>query len=221
MSSDLRSDPLGPPPGASRGASRGASPDGLHSDLYRDVADFAHGTPDWLHSLAEYGTEGGLLVLAALLAAACWRVRRAEPGILARALLGGAAVAAAYGLSEAVKLVVREERPCRAVAGAPAPIAPCPKPGDWSFPSNHATIAAAAAVAVVLVWRAMAWLVLPLAVLTAFSRVFLGVHYPHDVVAGALLGAAAVLLVTRSAAGPATALTNRVRTGLGYTGPAS
>ncbi|MFH0242985.1 phosphatase PAP2 family protein [Streptomyces sp. HK10] len=209
MSSDLRSDP----PDASR--------DGLHSDLYRDVTGFAHDTPGWVHSLAEYGTEGGLLVLAALLAAACWRVRRAEPGILARALLGGAAVAAAYGVSEAVKLVVRQERPCRAVAGAPAPIAPCPEPGDWSFPSNHATIAAATAVAVVLVWRAAAWLVLPLAVLTAFSRVFLGVHYPHDVVAGALLGAAAVLLVTRSAAGPATALTDRVRARLGRARPAS
>ncbi|MBN3933163.1 phosphatase PAP2 family protein [Streptomyces verrucosisporus] len=217
MSSDLRSDLPGAPPDSAPGT----PPDGLHSDLYLDVTGFAHDTPGWMHSLAEYGTEGGPLILAALLAAACWRVRRAEPGVLARALLGGAAVAVAYGVSEAVKLVVREERPCRAVAGAPTPIAPCPEPGDWSFPSNHATIAAAAAVAVVLTWRATAWLALPLAVLTAFSRVFLGVHYPHDVVAGALLGAAAVLLVTRSAAGPATALTDRVRTRLGYTSPAS
>ncbi|MGY1455982.1 phosphatase PAP2 family protein [Streptomyces sp. SS8] len=221
MSSDLRSDPPGAPPGSTAGSTADTPPDGLLGDLYRDVTGFARDTPDWLHSLAGYGTGGGLLILAALLAAACWRVRRAEPGVLARALLGGAAVAVAYGVSEAVKLVVREERPCRAVAGAPAPIAPCPEPGDWSFPSNHATIAAAAAVAVLLVWRAMAWLALPLAALTAFSRVFLGVHYPHDVVAGALLGAAAVLLVTRSAAGPATALTDRVRTRLGHTSPAS
>ncbi|WP_410537285.1 phosphatase PAP2 family protein [Streptomyces sp. KL2] len=213
MSSDLRSEAPGTPVDGSR--------DGLHSELYRGVTDFARDTPGWAHSLAEYGTEGGLLVLLALLAAACWRVRRAEPGVLARALLGGAAVAVAYGASEAVKLTVREERPCRAVAGAPAPIAPCPEPGDWSFPSNHATIAAAAAVAVVLAWRATAWLVLPLAALTAFSRVFIGVHYPHDVAAGALLGAAAVLLVTRSAAGPATVLTDRVRAGLGRAGPAS
>ncbi|MCI0385531.1 phosphatase PAP2 family protein [Streptomyces sp. CNQ085] len=217
MSSDPRSDPPGSPPDASRGP----SPDGLHSDLYRYVTDFAHDTPGWVHSLAGYGTEGGLLILAALLAAACWRVRHAGPEVLARALLGGTAVAAAYGLSETAKLVVREERPCRAVPDAPTPIAPCPEPGDWSFPSNHATIAAAAAVTVVLVWRAMAWLVLPLAVLTAFSRVFLGVHYPHDVAAGALLGTAAVLLATWSAAGPATALTGRVRARLGYTSPAS
>jgi len=196
-------------------------PSGPHDDLYRSVTDAAHDAPDWLHVLAEYGTEGGLLVLLALLAAACWRMRRAEPLALARALLGPVAVAVAYALSEAVKLVVREERPCRAVADAAAPIVPCPEPGDWSFPSNHATIAAASAVAVVLAWRTAAWLVLPLAVLTAFSRVFLGVHYPHDVAAGALLGAAVVLLVTWAAARPAAGPAARAQARLGYTSPAS
>jgi undecaprenyl-diphosphatase len=213
MSSDLRDD--------ARDGLRDGSRDALPGDLYRGVTDFAHDTPGWARALAEYGTEGGLLVLVALLAAACWRVRRAEPRTLARALLGGSAVVVAYGVSEAVKLVVREERPCRAVTGATAPIVPCPEPGDWSFPSNHATIAVAAAVAVVLVWRAAAWLALPLAALTAFSRVFVGVHYPHDVAAGALLGAAVVLLVTRSAAEPASVLADRVRARLGRTGPAS
>ncbi|MFD1829233.1 MULTISPECIES: phosphatase PAP2 family protein [Streptomyces] len=197
------------------------SGDGPPAGLYRDVIGFAYDTPGWVHTLAEYGTEGGLLVLLSLLAVACWRLRRAEPRALAPALLGLPAVAVAYGISETVKVVVREERPCRAVAGAPAPIAPCPEPGDWSFPSNHATIAAATAVAVVLVWRAAAWVVLPLAVLTAFSRVFLGVHYPHDVAAGAALGAVVVPLVVWAAARPGTALTARLRARAGYTRPAS
>ncbi|GAA2431000.1 phosphatase PAP2 family protein [Streptomyces macrosporus] len=196
-------------------------PSDLHGDLYRDVTDFAHDTPGWVHTLAEYGTEGGLLILLALLAAACWRVRHAEPRVLARALLGPVGVAVAYGISEAVKVVVREERPCRAVVGAAVPIAPCPEPGDWSFPSNHATIAVASAVAVVVVWRAAAWLALPLALSTAFSRVFVGVHYPHDVAAGAVLGTVVVLLVTWAAVGPAAVLADRVRARLGYTSPAS
>ncbi|HEX5566216.1 MAG TPA: phosphatase PAP2 family protein [Streptomyces sp.] len=201
MSSDLRSD--------------------LHHGLYRGITDLARRTPDWVHTLAEYGTEAGLLALLALLAAACWRLRRAEPRALARALLGTVAVAVAYGISETVKLAVREERPCRAVADAVPSIAPCPEQGDWSFPSNHATIAAASAVAVVFVWRGTAWLVLPLAVLTAFSRVFLGVHYPHDVAAGVLLGVVVVLGLTWSAARPAAALTARVRARLGRTSPAA
>ncbi|PJE96282.1 phosphatase PAP2 family protein [Streptomyces carminius] len=187
--------------------------------LYREVTDFAADAPGWAHALAEHGTGGGPLVLAAVLAVACWRVRRAGPRVLARALLGPVAVAVAYGLSETVKLVVRQERPCRAVADAAPAIAPCPAPGDWSFPSNHATVAAAAAVAVVLVWRTAGRLVLPLAALTAFSRVFLGVHYPHDVVAGALLGAAVVPLVAWAAVRPAAVLVERVRVRLGRTEP--
>lgn len=194
---------------------------GLHDDLYRDVTDFAHDTPGWVHALAEYGTEGGILILLALLAAACWRVRRARARTFARALLGPVGVAVAYGVSETVKLLVREERPCRAVVGAAVPIAPCPESGDWSFPSNHATIALGSAVAVVLAWRAMAWVVLPLAILTAFSRVFIGVHYPHDVVAGAVLGTVVVLSVTWVAARPAAVLADRVRARLGHTSPAS
>ncbi|MTE20404.1 phosphatase PAP2 family protein [Streptomyces sp. TRM43335] len=197
------------------------SGDAPSGGLYRDVTDFAHDTPGWVHRLAEYGTEGGVLVLLALLAVACWRLRRAEPRMLALALLGLPAVAVAYGISETVKLAVREERPCRAVAGAATPIAPCPEPGDWSFPSNHATIAAATAVAVVLVWRAAAWVVLPLAVLTAFSRVFVGVHYPHDVAAGMALGVTVVMLVAWAAGRPAAALTARVRARTDYTSPAS
>ncbi|GAA2413454.1 phosphatase PAP2 family protein [Streptomyces glaucosporus] len=208
----MSSDPHSGLPGAPRG--------GLSDDLYREVTDFAHDTPGWVHALAEYGTEGGLLVLLAVLAAACWRVRRAEPRTLARALLGPVAVAVAYGASETVKLVVREDRPCRAVAGAAAPVAPCPGPGDWSFPSNHATIALASAVAVAVVWRTAAWLVLPLAALTAFSRVFVGAHYPHDVAAGAVLGTAVALLVTRTAVGPAAVLADRARARLVRTSPA-
>ncbi|WP_307861896.1 phosphatase PAP2 family protein [Nocardioides sp. SYSU D00065] len=59
-----------------------------------------------------------------------------------------------------------------------------------SYPSGHATAAATAAVALVLVvrHRAAACAALVLAVSVAASRVFLGVHYLSDVVAGSLLG---------------------------------
>ncbi len=79
--------------------------------------------------------------------------------------------------------------------GGAVHIAACPPQGDWSFPSNHATIAAASAAAIVVAWRVMAPLVLPLAALMAFSRVFVGVHYPHDVAAGFLLGVVVAPLV--------------------------
>jgi membrane-associated phospholipid phosphatase len=72
-------------------------------------------------------------------------------------------------------------------------VATCPPVGDWAFPSNHATIAGAAAAGLLLArprpTRAT-WLVVPLAVMAAALRVVTGVHYPHDVLAGLLLGAA-------------------------------
>lgn len=157
----------------------------MNDELYRDVTSLARRTPDWLHALAEYGTDAGLVLLAALFAAAWWAAPRRAPVVA-----GAAGTVAAYGLSELVKTWVERERPCRAVRGAAEPLADCPPPGDWSFPSNHATIAGAAAVALALAWpRISAW-VLPFGVLLAASRVFVGVHYPLDVAAGLALGAA-------------------------------
>ncbi|WP_425471005.1 phosphatase PAP2 family protein [Streptomyces armeniacus] len=109
-------------------------------------------------------------------------------------MLAACALVVAYGLSEVVKLLVAEERPCRAVPDAAPPLAACPASGDWSFPSNHATLALAAATGVALLWRGLAWLAVPVGLLTAFSRVFVGVHYPFDVLAGGLLGATVAAL---------------------------
>ena len=63
-------------------------------------------------------------------------------------------------------------------------------PGDGSMPSGHAAGAFAAAVAVGLVHPRLRWPLVVLAGLIAFSRVWLGVHYPTDVLAGAALGTA-------------------------------
>ncbi len=77
-----------------------------------------------------------------------------------------------------------------------------------SLPSGHAATSAAGAIALaVLVRRAVPALVV-LAALVAFSRVYVGVHYPLDVLAGAALGAAvagALLLVLRGPRTPSRA----------------
>ncbi|MFH8369050.1 phosphatase PAP2 family protein [Streptomyces sp. NPDC018031] len=186
------------------------------SDLYRHITDAAHESPGWLHSVAEFGTDAGLVVLLVVVAAAWWRARLDSARQLALTLLVPVGTALAYGISELAKTVVDEERPCRAVPDAAPPIAACPEPGDWSFPSNHATLAAALAVGAVLAWRRTAPLVLPLAVLLACSRVFVGVHYPHDVVAGCVLGGLVAYGCTRLAAAPVTARVERIR---GAAGP--
>lgn len=180
--------------------------------LYLDITDFAHTTPAWVQSAAEVWTEYGLLLFGVLFLAVWWR-SRAESGArtVALALLAAPATVVAYVASELVKSTVDEERPCRAVAGAAASLVPCPASGDWSFPSNHAALAGAAAVALALAVRRLALLTVPLALLMAFSRVFVGVHYPHDVAMGLLLGGSLAALFVLALAGPLTGVVTAMR----------
>jgi membrane-associated phospholipid phosphatase len=98
-----------------------------------------------------------------------------------RWLSATARVAAAEALVRLIKRVVRRARP--ALPELPA-LAPAPSP--LSFPSSH-TAAAVAAIGAFdgLLPRALTG---TLAVLTAFSRLYLGLHYPSDVLAGGLIG---------------------------------
>ena len=58
-----------------------------------------------------------------------------------------------------------------------------------SMPSSHAANWFAATMILFLYYRRSLWFMLPLAMAVSFSRVYNGVHYPSDVLAGAILGA--------------------------------
>jgi undecaprenyl-diphosphatase len=64
----------------------------------------------------------------------------------------------------------------------------------YSFPSGHTLHAVSFSVLIVVSFPELAWLVVPFAALVAASRVVLGLHYPSDVLAGGLIGAALATL---------------------------
>jgi undecaprenyl-diphosphatase len=64
----------------------------------------------------------------------------------------------------------------------------------FSFPSGHTLHAIAFTLVALAYYPALAWLLIPFTALIAVSRVVLGLHYPSDVLVGALLGAAIAAL---------------------------
>jgi undecaprenyl-diphosphatase len=132
---------------------------------------------DLVGRFSSLGEHAALWLAAGTLGALVDRPRRA------RWRRGVVVVGATYALNTAIKALVRRPRPV--VEGLPALVA---TPTRLSFPSAHSSTSFAAA-------RAYGRLVpaAPLyatAAAMAASRVYLGVHYPTDVAAGALLGLA-------------------------------
>ncbi|MBV8220257.1 MAG: phosphatase PAP2 family protein [Solirubrobacterales bacterium] len=114
----------------------------------------------------------GLAVAGALLGGRRGR-RAAKEGVLAIGMTSATV--------NAVKLVINRRRP------APRRVL-YRRPRTSSFPSGHAASAFAFAVAVSREVPEAAPVLLPLATSVAYSRVYLGVHYPSDVLVGAALG---------------------------------
>ncbi|MGW8061868.1 phosphatase PAP2 family protein [Streptomyces ziwulingensis] len=124
-------------------------------------------------ALSWAGEHGALWLTAGLAGAALDGPRRGAW------LRGTALTAGAHLVSMGAKRVVRRPRPAHVV-----PLVRTA--GRHSFPSSHATSAAAAAVAFGALGIHAVW---PAAAAVCVSRLVVGVHYPSDVAAGAALGA--------------------------------
>jgi membrane-associated phospholipid phosphatase len=132
------------------------------------------------------GEHGGVWLAIGAAGAALDRARRD------RWRRAAGAIATTYALNTAIKLLVRRRRP--RVAGLPALAR---TPTALSFPSAHASTAFAGA----LLYSRLgldARLLYTLASGLSLSRVYLGVHYPSDVLAGAALGSAVAASAARA-----------------------
>jgi undecaprenyl-diphosphatase len=101
---------------------------------------------------------------------------------------GGVAAGLAWVLANVAKVIVNRPRPYEVVADAVLRQRPAL---GTSFPSSHTAVTVAVVIALVpFLPRVLAWVAIAYAVLVGWSRVYLGVHYPLDVLAGAGIGLA-------------------------------
>jgi undecaprenyl-diphosphatase len=135
-------------------------------------------------SINDYGVVW-LVLLGALAALGSKTGRRA-------ALAGLAAMVVGLASSEVLKSIVMQPRPFVSLSDVRLLVSP---PGSYSFPSVNATYAFAAFSGASLMTRRLlgrlpvwSWGFLALAVIVSYSRVYVGVHYPGDVLSGAIIG---------------------------------
>jgi undecaprenyl-diphosphatase len=127
------------------------------------------------------------LLAGLFLARGKWESRNARHGVIAAGLSAGLAL----GINQVISHLWDRPRPYVAHPGHSHLFVP-PSP-DPSFPSDHAAAAFAIAMAIWLRNRTAGTIAFAMAILVAIARVTVGVHYPSDVLGGAVVGVAAAL----------------------------
>lgn len=164
---------------------------------------------DWCFELLSAWWVKSLLIIGIALLADLLR-----PRLPPAALVATVAYFAAAGIAEGLKAAIGRPRPPVADPSIHPLVA---LPGSGSMPSGHAATAFAAALAAALVHPRLRFPLLALAGLVAISRVWLGVHYLSDVLAGAALGSAVAVAAWLTLRAVARASRARARSGASAT----
>lgn len=175
----------------------------MNTRLYLELNHFARQTT-WAHPfMSFYALYGGVIILGLLIIASWWRSRTAQGDnylTMARSLWVGVGTITAVIIAQPINHLVAEPRPYRTLHGVEVLV---PRANDFSFPSDHATVAGAVIVGLWLVGgqRLLAWLATVVGLFLTFARVYVGAHYPLDVLGGLIIGGL-VIVVLRPIAVP-------------------
>lgn len=143
--------------------------DGMHSELLDKI----------MILFTNLGDGGIFWILLALILVIFRKTRKCGILMLVSMLCG---VIVGNGI---LKNIVRRSRPCWLDTSIPLLI---PNPSDFSFPSGHTLASFEAAIMIFLHSKKWGIPAILLALVIAFSRLYLFVHFPSDVLGGAILG---------------------------------
>ncbi|MFD7792990.1 phosphatase PAP2 family protein [Streptomyces sp. NPDC059759] len=176
-------------------AESGSNPD---VDLLYDINGLAKDAPHWFDRGMEFVGEWGLLLAMVLLVLGCWWIVRRRGGTDA-----ASSVAALVWAPLAAGIAVLVNVPIRGFVERPRPFVDhqgldvlIGGKTDFSFVSDHATLTMAMGVGLFVANRKFGLAGIGLALLEGFCRVYMGVHYPTDVIGGFALGTAVALLLS-------------------------
>jgi len=157
----------------------------LNTRIFNAINHFARDTP-WLHAIVAGYANYGTALFAVLMLAGWWTARSAaDPAKMAAALWVPLGVLAALAINQPIADAVGEVRPCNALHDIV--VLHCNT--DAGFPSDHAVMAGAATAGLFLVSRSLGLIATLASAAMGFARVYVGAHYPQDVLAGFALGA--------------------------------
>lgn len=166
--------------------------------LLYDINGMAKDAPGWFDRTMEFVGEYGIMLGLVLVTLWCWwSVRRsgtAEDSVAAVAALVWTPLAAGIALLVNIPIRGFVERPRPFVDHEGLEVLVAGKT-DFSFVSDHATLAMAIGAGLFVAHRRFGFAALALAVAEGFCRVYMGVHYPTDVIGGFALGTAVTLLL--------------------------
>lgn len=125
---------------------------------------------------------GGAIWLLAAGGMLCTKKYRRQGVILLAGLAAGVLVG-----NVCLKNLIARPRPCWLDDSVKLLVS---SPADYSFPSGHTLASAIGATVLTKTNRRFGWAAIPIAAIIAFSRLYLFVHFPSDILAGAVLGVA-------------------------------
>lgn len=156
-------------------------------ELFLHINSFARATGA-LHPLVKGWATYGIAVFAALMLMGWWRARRRnDSSVMAAALWAPLATVLAVTINQPIVALVAEPRPYTSITGI---LVLAHQSTDPSFPSDHAVMAGAVAASLLAFDLTLGGIATVAAVLMAFARVYIGAHYPTDVLVGLGLGIA-------------------------------